>query len=121
VGLNPRYVFDIKSSTDSTSASMFDLRARVTAGANVLPRLRAYGLGAVGYAWISLPSFAGVSPPSPSGVTFTFGGGVAYSINTRARVVGEIAYELGRQSSSTGDYHVRYLEVDVGLAIALGR
>jgi hypothetical protein len=120
----PRYIVSIKPQGASQSESAFDLRVGATVGKEVAPQIRLYGLGALGYASVSFPSQMGTNLPNATGLTLTFGGGGAYTINPTTRLYAELAYELGFESLSVmgvnQDFKVNWLELGFGVQIALG-
>ncbi|HTR52770.1 MAG TPA: hypothetical protein VMJ10_18780 [Kofleriaceae bacterium] len=115
----PRYIMNIKLSgdPDSTAKSGVDLRFGGTIGKQVAPRLRLYGLGALGYA-----SFSGWGPSSTdrnSGMTLSFGAGGAYVINPTRRLYLEAVYELGFEQDNGDDVRLNWLELSAGLQFGL--
>lgn len=123
----PRYVMSIKPSQmggggSSDSSSAYDLRAGATAGKDVTPKIRLYGLGALGYSSISFPSSTQL--PGASGLTVTVGAGGTYMINPKLRVYAEAAYEAGFQSMSamgqSADYKMNFLDIGAGVQLAVG-
>jgi hypothetical protein len=121
----PRYIINIKQSgAMGDSLSALDLRVGGTAGKDMAPQIRAYGLAALGYSSVSFPSMPGVTSPSASGLTLTFGAGGAYTINPTTRVYAELSYEFGFESVSgngfSGDYHLNWLELGAGVQVAIG-
>ena len=125
----PRYVMNIKASQSggggggsSDASSAYDLRAGGTAGKDVTPKIRLYGLGALGYSSISFPSSSQVG--SASGMTLTLGVGGTYMLSPKMRLYGEASYEAGFQSVSamgqSADYKVNFLDISAGLQVAVG-
>lgn len=123
----PRYVMNIKSSQSggggsSDSSSAYDLRVGGTAGKDMTPKIRLYGLGALGYSSISFPSSSQVG--SASGMTVTVGVGGTYMLSPKMRLYGEASYEAGFQSVSamgqSADYKVNFLDISAGLQLAVG-
>jgi len=123
VGVWPAYLFSVKASGAADAATEFDLRARVTAGADVKPRWRVFGYGAAGYSWIFPPSEMGMSMSTLSGLCFTFGAGAAYALSPTTALTLDAGYQLGLQSVSqngvTVDVHPDFLHVGGGLMVAL--
>jgi len=126
----PRYVMGLKASQsggggggNSDSSSAYDVRAGATAGKDVTPKIRIYGLGALGYSSISFPSSTQL--PSASGLTVTIGGGGTYMINPKLRLYAEASYEAGFQSMSamgqSADYKMNFLDLGAGVQMALGK
>jgi hypothetical protein len=120
----PRYVLHLKDAQSMDSSSAYDLRVGATVGKDVMPKIRAYGLAALGYSSISFASQGGGSSQSASGATLTIGAGGTYAIGPKMRLYAEAAYELGFQSISEGgqtaDYKVNFLDFGAGLQIAVG-
>ncbi len=124
IALAPRYILNVKASSDPASSGMLDIRARVAAAHPVAPRIRAYGFGALGYAFIFLPVM-GSEVITPSGLTLTFGGGASYVLGPRLQLSAELGYEIGFEtatySGGSAGFGVNYLHVSGGIAVALGR
>ena len=120
----PRYIMHLKASESMDSSSAYDLRVGATVGKDVMPKIRAYGLAALGYSSISFASPGGGSNQSASGATFMIGAGGTYALSPKMRLYAEAAYELGFQSISEGgqtaDYKVKFLDFGAGLQIAVG-
>jgi hypothetical protein len=134
VGLAPRYVFAVNTAnSNSDSANMLDLRARVTAGAHVAPKLRVYGFAMPGWSIIFPPSSVMVNNNSvhPNGFVIDVGGGASYHLSSGVRAYVELGYQWGFQSWSasgtvlgqtvtvTGDDKVNYLQLGFGLQVAV--
>jgi hypothetical protein len=117
----PRYVTNLKASMDKDSSSAYDIRGGVTLGTDVAPKIRIYGLGALGYSSISFPSSTGLD--SASGATLTLGGGGTYTITPTIRLYAEASYEAGFQSVSvmgqSADYKLNFLDFGAGVQVAV--
>jgi len=124
VGLAPRYVLNVKGSTDNESGSMLDLRAYASAGTMISPQARLFAMGGLGYSIIYLPTNGATDVPNPAGLTLTLGGGIAYAMNPRLVVLATASYEFGFQSVSEGgvetDLKLDYLSLGLGAMIPIG-
>jgi hypothetical protein len=104
VGLAPRYVFHIigANSNNGDSSSQLDLRARVTVGHAVIPKLRAYGFAEPGWSILFIPQSIEVNNQSyhPNGFVIGAGGGLSYALGENVRAYFELGYQWGFQSTS---------------------
>jgi hypothetical protein len=95
IGFAPRILLEVKGQNNSNSAKQLDLRGRVTAGKEVAPSVRLFGVGTLGYSIIFLPADANGNSYQPNGVIFSIGAGASYAINQRLLFIGELSYQFG--------------------------
>ena len=134
VGLAPRYIFNvIDKNSNGDAAKELDLRARVTAGAMLIPKLRVYGFAEPGYSIIFLPDTVRINNETvhPNGFVIGAGGGARFALSSSLSAVFELGYQWGFQSWSwtgtvlgtqvtvNGDDKVNYLQLGFGLAAAV--
>lgn len=134
VGVSPQVVFNVKGSGDSSAATEYDLRARVTFWKGVSPRLVAFARLSPGYSIIALPdawtsTFAGASLGMDKGWLLGASAGVEYLVSPAAFLVLEGGYQAGFQGAvvtSQGaryelDLATRYPHVSLGFGVTLGQ
>jgi hypothetical protein len=121
IGLAPRFVIGVQPNNGNASSNQLDLRARVTIGNEVAPRLRLYGIGTIGYSWIFdifRDDLTGDQYNS-DGFIWSLGVGVSYAINHRLRFTGEISYQFGYQGGSVDNFNFtvsdNFLTLGIGL------
>jgi hypothetical protein len=122
LGVSPQFLFKVKASGDTQSATEYDLRARLTLREPVAPNARVFARLSPGYSIVSLPSGAlpaGASDPSGFVVDFSFGTEAMLWPDTT--LVVDVGYQLGFQGTSVDgqevDYRTRFLHVGFGLAL----
>jgi hypothetical protein len=134
VGVSPQVVFNVKASGDSSTATEYDLRARVTFWKGVSPRLVAFARLSPGYSIIALPdawtnTFAGASLGTDKGWLLGASAGVEYLVSPAAFLILEGGYQAGFQGAvltSGGaryelDLATRYPHVGLGFGFTLGQ
>ena len=85
----------------NNSSNELDLRARVTVGKEVAPRLRLYGIGTLGYSWIfDFVTDTSGAEHNVHGFIWSLGGGIAYALNPKLALTGELSYQLGYQGGT---------------------
>jgi hypothetical protein len=122
IGASPQAIFRVKGdgSTDE-SAKQFDLRARLTGGAPLSPRVGVFGRLSPGYSIVSLPA----PPPgtaaaaNPAGFVIDAAVGTEVALLPNLFLTVDLGYQAGFQSSSNGDLHTSYLHLGAGLAVGL--
>ena len=129
VGLAPRFATPIRVHNATDSGTQLDLRARVTVGKEVAPRVRLHGIATLGYSWIfhllsEQNQMTGATDyVTVKGVVFGFGAGLYYTLGPRLLLAGEVSYQIGRQGTSIMNTDVRasddYLTLGVGLLTPL--
>lgn len=129
VGFAPRFATPIKIHNASDSGNQLDLRARITVGKEVAPRVRLHGIATLGYSWIfhllceQDQNGACANYLTVKGLVFGFGAGIYYTISPRLQFAGEISYQLGRQGTTFNNADVRasddYLTLGFGLLTPL--
>jgi hypothetical protein len=134
IGLAPRYVLALNAAnSNGDSSTELDLRARVTVGGQVIPKLRVYGYAAPGYGIIFPPDSVQVNNNKvhPNGFIIAAGGGVTYAIAPDVRLLVELGYQWGFESWSasgtvlgqtvtvSGDDKVNLLQLGFGLQFAI--
>jgi len=135
LGLSPQVIFNVKGSNGTDSATEYDFRARITAQANVSPRLLVFGRVSPAYSIIDLPaSFwnqlagTGVSASSPKGFLVDASIGLNGQIMPNALLGFDIGYQWGFQTlTATGtagsvdfDLRTRFLHFGIGFAVLFG-
>jgi hypothetical protein len=120
VGLASRYMLGIKdsASTGGDAASLFGLGVKVGYGAEVMPKLRAYGALMLGYATVRPPS-SSPKATATSGPTLGAGGGVSYELGAKLRLFAEVGYELGAEDNMGVQQSFRFVNVTVGCVAAV--
>ena len=125
VGLAPRFATPVRLHQANESGSQLDVRARVTIGKDVAPRVRLHGIATLGYSWLfhvvaeNNTMTGSSSYVTPSGFVVGFGAGVYYTISPRLLLAGELSYQIGRQGTTISNVDVRasddFLTLGVGL------
>jgi hypothetical protein len=122
VGVSPQAILRVKGDGDAgESAKQFDLRARLTGGAPLSPRVGVFARVSPGYSIVSLPS----PPPSiaaatnPKGLVVDAAVGTEVALLPNLFLTVDLGYQAGFQSSSDGDLHTSYLHLGAGLAVGL--
>ena len=125
VGLAPRFAAPIRIHQATDSGTQVDLRARVTVGKDVAPRVRLHGIATLGYSWIfhlvsEQNQMTGASEyTTTKGIIVGFGAGLYYTISPRLLLAGELSYQIGRQGTTVANTDVRasdnFLTLGVGL------
>ncbi len=131
IGAAPRFIFNVKPTDATESATELDLLARFTGLLPVSPTLTVFGQLAPGYS-IIMPSDSGSQQgadfPDPKGLVFDFGAGVHITVAPTVFLVGGVGYQIGLQSSTfsspgTGDVDVdlktSYLHIEFGLGVRI--
>jgi hypothetical protein len=134
LGLSPQITFNVKPSGASSSATEYDLRARVTFWKGVSPRLVGFARLAIGYSIVALPdawtsTFAGASLGMDKGWLLGASAGVEYLVSPAAFLILEGGYQAGFQGAvltSGGaryelDLATRYPHVGLGFGVTLGQ
>jgi len=129
LGVAPRFATPIRVHNASDSGTQLDLRARVTVGKEVAPRIRLHGIATLGYSWIfhllceQNQNGTCADYLTVKGVVFGFGAGLYYTISPRLLLSGELSYQFGRQGTSIANMNVRasddYLTLGIGLLTPL--
>jgi len=125
IGFAPRFIVPVKPDEANESGSELDLRARFTAGKDLSPQVRLYGIGTIGYSWIFrlLRDTSSNDYHTSSGLTLGFGGGINFAINPRLVLVGELSYQFGFQRTTISgievDADTSYLTLGVGIVFPL--
>jgi hypothetical protein len=135
LGVSPQVIFNVKGTNGNGSATEYDFRARITAQANLSPRLLVFGRVSPAYSIIDMPaSFwnqlagTGVSATSPKGFLVDASIGLNGQILPNALLGVDIGYQWGFQTmTATGaggsvdfDLRTRYLHFGVGFAVLFG-
>ena len=126
IGLAPRFLFGVKGANDTgDSSNQIDIRARVAAGHDLIPKLRVYGFGEPGYSIIFPPSNNGNGPSvHPNGFVIAAGGGLSFELSPTVRAMFELGYQWGFQSwsysnggiTANGDLKDNFLSLGFGLS-----
>jgi hypothetical protein len=122
VGVSPQASFRVKGDGDAgESAKQFDLRARLTGGAPLSPRVRVFARLSPGYSIVALPTPApGIAAaPNPKGLVVDVAVGTEVALLPNLFLTVDLGYQSGFQSSSEGDLHTSYLHLGAGLAVGL--
>jgi hypothetical protein len=128
VGLAPRFLFNVITKNDNGDASNeLDVRVRVAAGHELIPKLRLYGFGAPGYSVIFPPKNNNGDTVHPNGFVIEAGGGLSFALTPSLLATFEVGYQWGFQSWSDdtalgtlkGDASTSYLSLGFGLAAAI--
>lgn len=123
IGFTPTVLLNVKGTDDKDSATALDLPLRLSAGANVAPRVRLYGFAAPGYSILFPPSDAQGNTTHPSGFMLGFGGGVGYRVAPKFMLAGELGYQFRFLSTSEQgvdiSLHVNYLTFAVTAVAAI--
>jgi hypothetical protein len=128
VGLAPQVLFNVKyADSPDSSATEYDLMAKVAYAHVVSPRLTVYGELLPGYSVISLPSHLanveGSSLSNPKGLVLGFGAGTAMEVADKFFVTLGLGYQLGFQSGSVVgndfDFKTRFLRIALGGGVKL--
>lgn len=123
LGIAPRLIIGVKGDDDDESRNQLDLRARVTVGSEVAPRVRVHGIGTIGYSMILDAIEIADETKSASGLIAGFGAGMGYRLQPNLQLTGEITYQLGWQGTSFEGVDIeisdRFLTLGVGLLVAL--
>jgi len=123
LGFSPQFVFGVKGSSAPSSATEYDLRARLTGRYPVSDGGAIYGRVSPGYSIISAPNTpAGVS--NPAGFLIDVSAGAEIVVNPKVSVALELGYQIGFQSTSDtngaeADLKTRYLHLGVGFLLPL--
>ena len=120
VGFAPRFVVPVKADGTDESGSELDLRARVTAGKDITPKIRLHGVGSLGYSWVfNMISDAMGDNHTTSGLLIGIGAGIVGAITPRALLVGEMSYQWGFQRATVSGIRVEadtsYLTLGIGV------
>jgi hypothetical protein len=131
LGLSPQFIFGVKGSAASDSATEYDLRARLTGRYPLSPSARTYLRFSPGYSLISLPGGSSSGGGSnPTGLSLDFAVGAEVELLPKLVLVVDLGYQFGFQSSTVSDagsisdgskvdFHTRYLHLGAGLAVGL--
>jgi hypothetical protein len=126
IGFAPRVVLGVEANNgNNMSFTQLDLRLRVTAGQQVAPRLRLYGIGTLGYSIVfnEVLDIINNTRVNSDGLIWSLGGGIAYSIAPRVRLTGEVSYQVGYQGTTIQGQSItasdNYLTIGVGVMTAL--
>jgi uncharacterized protein YgiM (DUF1202 family) len=131
LGFSPQFIFGVKGSSASDSATEYDLRARLTGRYPVSPSARTYLRFSPGYSLISLPGSSSSGGGSdPTGLSLDFAIGAEVELLPKLVLVVDLGYQLGFQSSTVSDatsisdgtkvdFHTSYLHLGAGLAVGL--
>jgi hypothetical protein len=118
----PRLLFHVKGVDAAQSATELDLRARITAGNHVTPRIRLYGAVEPGYSFLFLPDDSGDSQ-TPNGAVIGLAAGTAFEVAPRTRMTAELGYQFGFQSTSVMgtdlDVNASLMHLAVGVLVDL--
>jgi len=125
LGFSPQFIFGVKGSMGTDSATEYDLRARLTGRYPLSPDARVYARFSPAYSRISIPSGdlpLGVS--NPSGPVLDFAVGTEIAVLPKLFLVVDLGYQIGFQSTSDTngtnvDFTTRYLHLGAGLAVGL--
>jgi len=121
VGLAPRMYVGAEPDGSSSTGFQFDLRARVTAGDEIAPRVRLHGIGQVGYSFLEhvLEFNTGMGSTqtfNSKGLIFGLGAGIVYTYSSRMLITGEISHQWGRQHTTSQGMDVELSANDWTLA-----
>lgn len=134
VGLAPRYIFNLNTAnSNGDSSTELDLRARITAGGRVAPKLHVYGFAEPGWGIIFPPDSVQVNNNKvhPNGFIIDVGGGLSYRLTEGVRAYFELGYQWGFESWSAtgtvlgttvtvnGDDKINLLQLGFGLQVAV--
>jgi hypothetical protein len=121
LGFSPQFIFGVKGSGAASSATEYDLRARLTARYPVSSGGAMYTRLSPGYSIVSVPDLpSGVSNPAGFAVDITVGGEIP--VVPQVSVVVELGYQLGFQGTTDTngadvDYHTRFLHLGAGFLL----
>jgi uncharacterized protein YgiM (DUF1202 family) len=131
LGISPQFIFGVKGSSASDSATEYDLRARLTGRYPLSPSARTYLRFSPGYSLISLPgSSSSGGGSNPTGLSLDFAVGAEVELLPKLVLVVDLGYQFGFQSSTVGDatslsygatvdFQTSYLHLGAGLAVGL--
>ncbi len=123
LGFSPQFVFGVKGTSAASSATEYDLRARLTGRYPVSDGGAIYARVSPGYSIISVPGLApGVS--NPAGFLLDLAAGAEIVVNPKVSVTLELGYQIGFQSTSDPSgaevsLETRYLHLGVGFLLPL--
>jgi hypothetical protein len=135
VGFAPRYAFGLIGVNDNGDTSQeLDLRARISVGHTIIPKLRLFGFAEPGYSIVFVPQTVVVQDQHyhPNGFVVDLGGGASYALSGTLRATFDLGYEAGFQTwsvtytvpvigttvNANGDFKVSYLHFGFGLTAA---
>jgi hypothetical protein len=128
VGLAPRFLFNVKGANDTgDSSKQIDIRARVAAGHELIPKMRLYGFGEPGYSIMFPPNNNNGQSVHPNGFVIAAGGGLSFELSPTVRAMFELGYQWGFQSwsysnggiTANGDLKDNYLALGFGLSAVI--
>lgn len=123
LGFSPQFVFGVKGTNATSSATEYDLRARLTGRYPVSAGGAIYGRLSPGYSIVSAPNLPpGVS--NPAGFLIDVSAGAEIVINPQVSLALELGYQAGFQSTTDtngaqADLKTRYLHLGVGFLLPL--
>jgi hypothetical protein len=121
VGFSPRMLVNVApSNSDRETGQQLDLRVKIEAGHEVIPRLRAYGVVTPGYSIGFPPSDSLITKSHPTGFIIGVGGGLGLALGQRSELTVELGYTWGFQGGTQDnvDYTLKdsYLHIAFGIA-----
>lgn len=120
IGFAPRILIGVRAEPAEDSGTQYDLRGRMRIGNMVAPRAHLHGIVTAGYSIIS-NVFA--DDFTSSGLILGAGIGLAYTINPRLLLIGELSYQVGSQGGELMGTDVeassKFLTLGIGVATAL--
>ncbi len=126
IGFAPRVVFNvIENGGGEDAKQLLDLRLRAAFGKEVIPKLRVYGIGTMGWGTTlgGGQDYFGNSTTF-DGFTIGFGGGASYAISPKLRLFSELTYEFGFENHNSDNVdlgeHIQFLDLAFGIAAGLG-
>jgi hypothetical protein len=125
LGVSPQFVFKVKTSGETGSATEYDLRARLTVRDPVPSTARMFARLSPGYSFLALPS--GVLPdgvPAPGGFWFDLAVGSEISVSPGTWLVVDLGYQIGLQGTtlldnSNVDFRTQFVHLGIGMAAGL--
>jgi hypothetical protein len=124
LGFSPQFVFGVKGTSATNSATEYDLRARLTGRYPVSAGGAIYGRLSPAYSIISLP-YTGSSISNPSGFLLDVSAGAEIVVNPKLSIVLELGYQVGFQSTTDTtraaeeDVKTRFLHLGAGFLLPL--
>lgn len=116
LGVNPGVVLGLKPDGATTSATEFDLRARLRLGRLSTDGFGAHAYASAGASWIVFPGNA----PTSFGAILGFGVAVSHPVERAAFITVEVGYQFGFQSATVSNEDVEVSTRLFHIALGIG-